>query len=57
MARHMSDISLNSNVLITLELSCDTTATDDDVVTAPHVPGRNVDISLGWQIIYIIDTW
>ena len=47
MARHMSDISLNSNVLITLESSCDTTATGDDVVTAPNVPGRNVDISLG----------
>ena len=40
MARHMSDISLNPNVLITLELSPDTTVTGyesgGDVVTAPY---------------------
>ena len=40
MARHMSDISLNPNVLITLELSSDTTVTryesGGDVVTAPY---------------------
>ena len=47
-ARHMSDISLNSNVLITLELSCDKTATGDDIVTAPHVPGQSVMLISLW---------
>ena len=44
MARHMSNrISLNPNVLITLELSCDTNVTrNDEVVTALIDPGPDI---------------